>query len=90
MAKRKDLIMCTCPCHNEDEHCEQCCDGVVGRRAIATEGALLHLRNEIHGSLEISDRKEIARQIGWTNLRCLERRIEEADQVLKERGVPIR
>lgn len=56
MAKRKDLIMCTCPCHNEDERCEQCCDGAVGRRAIATEGALLHLRNEIHGSLEISDR----------------------------------
>ena len=45
---------------------------------------LRKLRNEIHGALEIADRTAIAHEIGWTNLRCLEQRIEETDELLGE------
>jgi hypothetical protein len=56
-------------------------NAMADRNRIVFE-ALRSLRNEIHGALDIADRVEVARLIGWTNLRCIERRIAEADTIL--------
>lgn len=56
----------------------------VLREATPTLEVLRKLRNEIHGMLGIVDMTELARLVGWTNIRCLETRLTEADKALAD------